>query len=110
MQVSRIVRDTAIVRRLKALYADACQICGTRLAGTLSGWTHSEGHHIRPLGSPHNGSDTEANILIVCPNHHALLDYGAIELVTSQLAESRHALNEANVRYHNGLHRRRSAA
>lgn len=37
-------------------------------------------HHIKPLGGEHNGPDVRENILCVCPNHHALLDYGAIKL------------------------------
>ena len=35
------------------------------------------GAHIKDLGRPHNGPDTEENVLCLCPNHHALFDrYG----------------------------------
>ncbi len=34
-----------------------------------------EGHHLRPLGRDHNGSDDVSNVVILCPNHHAEFDY-----------------------------------
>ena len=59
--VNRIIRDTGTVRRLKALYEDECQVCHTALL-SRDGATYSEGHHVRPLGGIHKGSDTEENI------------------------------------------------
>ncbi|MED0827669.1 HNH endonuclease [Bacillus pacificus] len=54
-------------------------MCGER--PKLSTDTHySEVHHIKPLGSPHNGPDIHKNIIVLCPNHHALYNYGAIPL------------------------------
>jgi HNH endonuclease len=75
-EVSRIVRDTSIVRQLKDLYANKCQICGIVLG--LPGSQYSEAHHVRPLGQPHNGPDITKNILILCPNHHAEFDLGYV--------------------------------
>lgn len=46
--VNRIIRDTVIVRKLKALYQDVCQVCGKALS-SADGATYSEGHHVRPL-------------------------------------------------------------
>ena len=74
----RIVRDTERSRRIKELYGYACQVCGVRLE-TPAG-PYAEGAHIKPLGIPHNGPDEESNLLCVCPNHHVLLDDGAITL------------------------------
>jgi hypothetical protein len=74
--VSRILRDTRIVAALKRQYAFRCQLCDTRLE--LPSGYYCEAHHIRPLGVPHHCPDTQSNLIIVCPNHHVLLDYGAI--------------------------------
>jgi putative restriction endonuclease len=72
----RVVRDTAKSLRVKETYDYTCQICGIRLS-TPAG-PYAEGAHIKPLGTPHNGPDDESNILCLCPNHHLLLDGGAI--------------------------------
>lgn len=99
--ISRIVRDSAIVRRLKQLYDNRCQICGTQVSG-VHGWTYAEAHHVRPLGDPHGGPDREDNLLILCPNHHAACDFGAIELDASKLRFAPgHTLQAEHLRYHN---------
>ena len=76
VRVSRIVRDSVRARKIKALYKHRCQMCGTRLECPAG--AYSEAAHIRPLGAPHNGPDTEDNILCLCPNHHVLFDNGAV--------------------------------
>jgi putative restriction endonuclease len=76
MRVSRIVRDSARAKKVKALYDHRCQMCGTRLECPAG--PYSEAAHIRPLGTPHDGPDTVDNILCLCPNHHVLFDNGAI--------------------------------
>jgi putative restriction endonuclease len=70
----RIVRDTEKSIRVKEAYDYTCQVCGIRL-DTPAG-PYAEGAHIKPLGIP--GPDDESNILCLCPNHHILLDAGAI--------------------------------
>jgi hypothetical protein len=78
-RVYRILRDTDLARTLKALHGNRCQMCGTVI--TLSpGTRYSEAHHIKPLGSPHHGPDVAGNILVLCPNHHVLCDYGGTRL------------------------------
>jgi 5-methylcytosine-specific restriction enzyme A len=101
-RVSRIIRDTALSSELKLLYGHSCQLCGTVIK--VCGGGYSEAHHIKPLGSPHDGDDTRDNLLCVCPNCHVLLDYAAIPLKPDGLKILRHHLNPANVAYHNSLH------
>lgn len=97
----RVLRDTKVARKIKSLHGDRCQLCGhvTQLA---DGQTYSEAHHIRPLGRPHDGPDTPENILVLCPNHHVLCDYGAIDLDVSTISVVKgHVLSMASVDYHN---------
>jgi predicted restriction endonuclease len=77
--VTRIVRDTSLSRFLKALYQQQCQIC--RMTFRLpSGGKYVESHHIKPLGKKHHGIDHQSNMLVLCPNHHAMFDYGVIAI------------------------------
>lgn len=73
--VVRRIRDSAIARSVKNLYADRCQVCFEAVP-FHGGRTYAEGAHIRPLGRPHLGPDTMSNVLCLCPNHHAQLDGG----------------------------------
>lgn len=99
--VYRILRDTQMARRVKKLHGDRCQLCGTTLRLT-AGATYSEAHHIRPLGSPHNGPDVPDNIIVLCPSHHVLLDYGAMKLeVTAISAVQGHRIDRQYIDYHN---------
>lgn len=99
--VYRILRDTKLARQVKLLHRDECQICGEALR--LSGErTYSEAHHIVPVGSDHNGPDTPENIIVLCPNHHALCDYGAIALDRARLRRiAGHSVSDESIRYHN---------
>lgn len=71
----RIVRDTAITRRVKVLHDYRCQVCTIQLHSAVG--PYAEAAHIRPLGAPHHGPDLLANILCLCPNHHVLFDLGS---------------------------------
>lgn len=75
--INRHQRDRELVEALKELYADRCQLCGDRRARP-DGTGYSEVHHIRPLGQPHEGPDKRANMVVVCPNHHADFDNGVL--------------------------------
>lgn len=75
----RVLRDTALARRIKADNDYKCQVCGERILLSKDN-PYAEAHHIKPLGSPHNGPDHPGNIVCVCPNCHVKLDYGAIEI------------------------------
>ncbi|HEX8320481.1 HNH endonuclease [Longimicrobium sp.] len=100
---SRIVRDSRLARALKELHGNRCQICGDTLL-LPDGTKYSEAHHIRPLGQPHNGPDVAANLLVVCPNHHALCDLGGITLDLSMLCHHPgHVISDDSVTYHNSV-------
>jgi 5-methylcytosine-specific restriction endonuclease McrA len=99
--IMRVIRDTGMTRKIKTLHANKCQICGSSI--TLpDGRSYSEAHHIIPLGAPHHGPDTPENILVVCPNHHAMLDFGCILLDGSSLRSAHgHSVSSASIEYHN---------
>ncbi len=66
-------RDYDALNDLKKKYNFACQVCGMRVE-LGKGRYFCEAHHLRPLGGIHQGKDTEGNVIIVCPNHHAEFD------------------------------------
>lgn len=99
--VNRIIRDTTMARFVKILHNNHCQLCGKaiQLSNRI---LYSEAHHIKPLGEPHNGPDIIENIIILCPNHHAQCDYGAIELRLDKLSLHKdHKINSEYINYHN---------
>ena len=76
---TRLKRDHEVVRLLKEKNQNKCQICGFTFR-TKSGKFYSEAAHIKPLSSREVGIDRPENIIILCPNHHKMLDYGAINI------------------------------
>lgn len=78
--VERIVRDTAVVRRVKRWHEYTCQICGLALTVGAEGKSYAEGAHIQALGGSAGGPDVEGNVLCLCPNCHVRLDRGALYL------------------------------
>jgi hypothetical protein len=105
----RIVRDTKTARTLKAEYDHECQICSETIF-LRNGERYSEAHHIRPLGREHNGPDIRENLMVLCPNHHAVLDLGAarFESPTSvRVGEKvvdlvlKHDIAQSSLDYHN---------
>jgi hypothetical protein len=99
----RIIRDTKLTRKLKALHDNQCQICRETIP-LPTRQNCSEAHHIQPLGSPHDGPDISSNILVLCPNHHAMCDYGSIKLDISMLHEHpEHKIGIKFIEYHNAF-------
>jgi predicted restriction endonuclease len=96
VRVNRVIRDSALSRFLKSLYHHQCQIC--RFTFRVDGSRrYAETHHIRPLGRRHNGIDKETNMIVLCPNHHAMMDLGAIAIhpdlltvIASETSSSEH--------------------
>ncbi|MCK4436454.1 HNH endonuclease [bacterium] len=72
--ITRAVRDTALSNKIKEERNYQCQVCGTTLI--IKGKGYAETHHVKPLGQ--EGPDIESNMLVLCPNHHILFDYGEI--------------------------------
>jgi len=77
--ITRILRDTSLSRFLKSLYHQQCQIC-ERTFRLPNGDKYGESHHLRPLGKKHQGIDHQSNMVVLCPNHHAMFDYGVIAI------------------------------
>jgi hypothetical protein len=102
----RILRDTELARRVKVIHKFECQICGHTIH-LPDGSRYAEAHHVQPLGQPHNGPDKIGNIVCVCPNHHAELDYGVASMSLSTLRQfDGHAIDLKYVEYHNrNIHR-----
>jgi len=75
-RVTRIVRDSDVSDAVKELHDYTCQICEVRLV-TPRG-AYAEGCHIKPLGRPHAGPDTQENLLCLCPNCHVQFDEQAV--------------------------------
>lgn len=76
--VQRIVRSTKVANHVKRAHDFTCQVCGIRLV-TRTG-AYAEAAHVRALGRPHDGPDVAANVLCLCPNHHALFDFGMLTI------------------------------
>lgn len=97
----RVLRDTPLARKIKLLHGNRCQLCGSAVQ-IGEGKSYAEAHHIIPLGGPHNGPDTPENVIVLCPNHHVLCDYGAIRLDNSQVrAIKGHEISKKSIDYHN---------
>ncbi|WP_328910361.1 hypothetical protein OG230_13065 [Streptomyces sp. NBC_00234] len=93
--VERIVRDTAVVRRVKRWHGFACQVCGLALAVGADGRSYAEGAHIHALGGADGGPDVDGNVLCLCPNCHVQLDRGAIFLTDDLQVVNRFARDGA---------------
>ena len=97
--VYRHIRDTAASRGVKLAHGSKCQICGSTFK-LPDGSAYAEAHHIKPLG--HDGPDNKANLICVCPNHHAMLDYFAMPLDKAKLRQvAGHTIAQKFIDYHN---------
>lgn len=101
-EVDLIVRNNSLVRILKDIYKNTCQICNTSLQISENKY-YSEVHHLKPLGSPNNGPDRLDNMICVCPNCHVLLDFGVIQLNQSLFKILKHKIEDEYISYHNNL-------
>lgn len=110
--IYRFLRDTKMIKELKLSYEHKCQVCGLKIK--IKDRFYSEGHHLRPLGRHHSGSDDKNNIIILCPNHHVEFDYGIIAINTDLTLKHanpesifngqpillKHTLSIRNIEYH----------
>lgn len=76
-EVYRFVRDPIVVRKLKRLYDNQCQICGFTFEYEKNKF-YSEVHHYNPMEE--GGPDDVDNMIVVCPNHHSQFDYKMIAI------------------------------
>lgn len=85
-QVTRTVtslrRNRNLVNDLKAKFGNKCQICEFTFK-TATGKYYSEAAHIIPISSRQEGVDSPDNIWVLCPNHHKMLDTGALKSVSA---------------------------
>lgn len=75
----RLKRDRGLAIRVKALYEGRCQCCGFTFAKP-DGTPYSEAAHLRRISLREADLDIGDNIVVLCPNHHKMLDYGAMEI------------------------------
>lgn len=71
---NRVKRNDSFAQQIRDLYNNTCQVCKVFLKTPTQGVGISEAAHIKALGKPHNGPDTKANMICLCPNHHAQFD------------------------------------
>jgi hypothetical protein len=109
--ISRIIRDTRLAAALKTQHDYRCQVCDMRIE-TLSGQFYIEVHHVQPLGGGHNGVDSRRNMLVLCPNHHAMFDFGIPRFIsatriaigdTEYALTALHILSPDAIAYHNDI-------
>ncbi|MEU9057495.1 YDG/SRA domain-containing protein [Streptomyces sp. NPDC048430] len=92
--INRIIRDTAVSRRVKRLHDYTCQICGLAVSVGPNGENYAEGAHIHALGGPEGGPDVDGNVLCLCPNCHIRLDRGALYITDNLHVVDRYATDE----------------
>ena len=103
VETYRTLRDTKLAREIKSLYSHRCQICDYTIE-LPNDMPYAEAHHIQPLGLEHNGPDARENILCLCPNHHAELDYFSRPINLDDLLTIKHNIGNNYVSYHNNRH------
>ena len=110
---TRIIRDTLISEKVKEIHQHQCQTCSTRIE--RPGGAYAQAAYIRPLGRPHNGPDTDNNILCLCPNCHVLFDGWAFAIeddgqligaLSGSLVElEEHTVSREYLSYHRRLYK-----
>ena len=74
-----LVVDADLERELRSRYDDTCMLCGDRRqCGPEAGY--AEVHFLMPRAAPHDGPAAAANAVVVCPNHRADLEQGAVTI------------------------------
>jgi len=109
--ITRFIRDTKKTIKLKKLYNYTCQICDLKIE-IKKGKYYSEVHHIHPLKK--GGDDSFSNMIVLCPNHHTLFDYGVLKIHKNGKESMKngkkyrkisfvgnHKIHEKNIQYQN---------
>lgn len=71
--------DQSPVEALKYRYEHTCMLCGDRRRKSPEEG-FAEVRYLLPPGDPHDGPETPANALVVCPNHRADLEHGLVRI------------------------------
>ena len=77
--VKRVKRNWELAAILKELYDGRCQICGFTFT-TTAGKPYSEAAHLTPISKREPNLDVKDNLVILCANHHKMLDRGGLEI------------------------------
>lgn len=76
--VEQFERNERLSGLLKELSGWKCQICGFTFE-KKDGGLYAETHHLEALAK--GGYDSIENIIVVCPNHHKMLEYGNVSIL-----------------------------
>jgi hypothetical protein len=81
-----IRKDAPMIRALKARYQYRCQFPGcTVVIPMKSGGKYCEVAHVKSVAE--GGKALRVNLVVLCPNHHKMLDYGDVNIsVCTKLA------------------------
>lgn len=77
----KIKRNQTVVRNMKEKHENKCQICGFTFK-KKDGNYYSEVAHIKPIYTGEIGVDKPSNMIVLCPNHHKMLDWGDLEIMS----------------------------
>jgi hypothetical protein len=77
--VEELDRDRRLVVKLKDLYEGRCQCCGFTFEKD-NGEPYSEVAHLRAISKREANLDVKDNLVVLCANHHRMLDFGPIEI------------------------------
>jgi len=93
--VKRVKRNRRLVRDLKRLYASRCQVCGFTFEKGRGG-RYCEAAHLRPISLLEADLDIRDNLVILCPNHHKMLDHGAMSIEFDPAKKQLFAVNDGS--------------
>lgn len=82
-QVSSLIRnDRPLIRALKEKYRFRCQFPGCNVAIPMrNGSSYCEVAHLTPVAA--GGNSVRINLVVLCPNHHKMFDYGDVVIEKS---------------------------
>ena len=81
-KIQIIKRNQTLVNKIKQKFNGKCQICGFTFK-KKNGDNYSEVAHIKPISSKVAGIDIPSNMIVLCPNHHKMLDLGNLEIISN---------------------------
>lgn len=93
-------RDSKLIQDIKNKRGHRCQLCSISLPSSSSRLGFVEAHHIKHIGGDHNGPDTEENIILVCPNHHAVFHYSGLRINKADI-DNFNGIGDIYIEYHN---------